>query len=274
MDWNAAIGKNREALKRVLAMLVAMAGMAGSGGTLPRRLHRAVLRLLRPAEAATRRLVIVAARGIIVPTARKPEAGSPRTRNLETAPTIPRNRLGIAALMPQACLPSTAPRRLALPLFDPLRPWSDGRRRPVAARSLPRISIPGVTERFQVPAPPAPGDPIDASRLHLRLQALGRALDDLPREARRFALWMARRDAAAAQIKQRLDAAGVHLDETFYGAGAQNRKRHRARRFPRLWPLKPGRPPGWRRKPTHEVHDILDATHGLAVLALERPDTS
>lgn len=27
MDWNAAIEKNREALKRVLAMLVAMAGL-------------------------------------------------------------------------------------------------------------------------------------------------------------------------------------------------------------------------------------------------------
>jgi hypothetical protein len=61
MDWNAAIEKNREALKRVLTMLVAMAGLAG-GATLPRHLHRAVLRLLRPAEAAARRLVIVAAR--------------------------------------------------------------------------------------------------------------------------------------------------------------------------------------------------------------------
>jgi hypothetical protein len=27
MDWNAAIERNREALKRVLAMLVAMAGL-------------------------------------------------------------------------------------------------------------------------------------------------------------------------------------------------------------------------------------------------------
>src|SRR5688572_23781854 len=77
MDWNAAIEKNREALKRVLAMLVAMAGIASgphpevpaSGEprrTLPRHLHRAVLSLLRPAEAAARRLIIVAARGIVV----------------------------------------------------------------------------------------------------------------------------------------------------------------------------------------------------------------
>ena len=31
MDWSAAIEKNREALKRALAMLVAMAGL-GDGG--------------------------------------------------------------------------------------------------------------------------------------------------------------------------------------------------------------------------------------------------
>ncbi len=92
MDWDAAIEKNREALKHILAMLVAMAGLeleelrgqftffrqkgrSGSGLaraeksklspalTLPRRLHRAILRLLRPAEAAVRRLIVVAARG-------------------------------------------------------------------------------------------------------------------------------------------------------------------------------------------------------------------
>jgi hypothetical protein len=69
MDWNAAIERNREALKRVLAMLVAMAELAGVRPTLPRHLHRAVLRLLRPAEAAARRLVIVAARGMVVAVA-------------------------------------------------------------------------------------------------------------------------------------------------------------------------------------------------------------
>ena len=34
MDWNAAIEKNREALKRVLAMLVAMAGLSGLSSPL------------------------------------------------------------------------------------------------------------------------------------------------------------------------------------------------------------------------------------------------
>ena len=95
MDWNLAIEKNREALTRIVASLVAMvAANGGSAGgrftffpqkgseasgqaqaeesklspapTLPRHLHRFVLRLLRPAEAAARRLVIIAARGLVV----------------------------------------------------------------------------------------------------------------------------------------------------------------------------------------------------------------
>src|SRR5262245_36318940 len=87
MDWNLAIDKNRAALKAILAMLVAMiaaggvdlrakedAGTAdadprGAGdrpATLPRHLHRFVLRLLRPAESAVRRLIIIAARGLVV----------------------------------------------------------------------------------------------------------------------------------------------------------------------------------------------------------------
>jgi hypothetical protein len=40
MDWNAAIERNREALKRVLAMLVAMAGIAGFTSPLRERMVR------------------------------------------------------------------------------------------------------------------------------------------------------------------------------------------------------------------------------------------
>ena len=66
MDWNLAIEKNTEALRRILAMLIAMVAGAGAQNTLPRQLHRYVLSLLRPAEAATRRLIIIAARGLVV----------------------------------------------------------------------------------------------------------------------------------------------------------------------------------------------------------------
>ena len=66
MDGSVAIERNREALKRTLLMLVGMAEMAGGASTLPRHLYRAILRLLRPAESAARRLIIAASRGIVV----------------------------------------------------------------------------------------------------------------------------------------------------------------------------------------------------------------
>ena len=65
MDWSAAITRHREALVGILAGLVATA--AGDADTLPRHLHRAVLRLLRPAEAAARRLVIALAHTLPAP---------------------------------------------------------------------------------------------------------------------------------------------------------------------------------------------------------------
>ncbi len=199
VDWDAAIEKNREALKRVLAMLIAMAEVGGQftffrrkGGdspdgaqaeksklspaltsalTLPRRLHRAVLGLLRPAEAATRRLIIVAARGLAV--------ALPPLR--QRKPAVPRKagRAGVPR--------DLTPRIPALPLFDRLSPWTSRVRRS-ARRGVPRISVPGYSEPFPVRLPSA-GDPIDAARLASRLQALAAALDDLPGQAKRFARW-------------------------------------------------------------------------------------
>ncbi|MEW9838778.1 hypothetical protein ABUE29_26835, partial [Mesorhizobium sp. ZMM04-4] len=102
-----------------------------------------------------------------------------------------------------------------LPLLDPLK-RSVSLQRPAA---IPRISLPGVTQPFQLAprTPPAPGDLLDATRLALRLQAVVAALDDLPAQARRFARWRAfrtqERDSAAPARKNR-----------------------------RAWPLRPGRP--------------------------------
>jgi len=253
MDWNAAIEKNREALKRVLAMLVAMAGLgSGRPATLPRHLHRAVLGLLRPAEAAVRRLIIVAARGIVV------ALPPPRPRKPRPTPTILRNGIGTGIVMP-AGFPSPlrggvrgggpTAGRPSLALLDPLRPFRPRPKRP-AASGFPRISIPGLTQPFPVPRAPSPDDPIDAARLALRLGALASALDDLPREARRFARWRVRRAAGRSR---------------------------------RVWPLRPGRPPGGRlarydpdaprRKNIRDVDEILAHAHALARYALS-PDTS
>ncbi len=287
MDWNAAIEKNREALKRILAVLVAMAGLrnrqsaivsrqsgsaqAADGSTdcllptadcrftLPRHLHRAVLRLLRPAEAAVRRLVIVMARGLVV---KLPPA---RLRKAKPKTAILRNGVGTGILMPRNFRPEPGlrppvRRTFPLPILDPLpRRRTSGR---PAASGVPRISFPGLIAPHPVAVrrPPSPDDPLDAARLGLRLAALAAALDDLPGQARRFARWRASRDAAVAQDKAR-DA-----------PGAQDRQgRPRARR---VWPLRPGRPPGGRQKPVHEVHEVLRDLQWFAVKAMERIDTS
>src|SRR4029453_3479596 len=68
MGWAEAIESNRQPLLRIVAALIAMIGL-GEGSTVERLswpLFRAVLRVLRPAESAVRRLIVVAAHGIVV----------------------------------------------------------------------------------------------------------------------------------------------------------------------------------------------------------------
>ena len=138
---------------------------------------------------------------------------------------------------------------LGFPLLDPLRAFF--RRRRPAHSAVPRICFPGLVAPFRVPVrrPPSPDDPIDATRLGQRLAALASALDDLPGEARRFARWRARNERLRDQGLVR-----------------------------RVWPLRPGRPPGIRRpgsgRRTGQVDEILAHAHALAVWALEHPDTS
>lgn len=280
MDWNAAIERHRTALKRVLVTIAALAGLVdrqlaiGSRQsdlehaddissdcllpttdclTLPRHLHRAVLRLLRPAEAAARRLIIVAARGIETPPVSSPH----RVRGGEVARAARRS----------------GGKQIALPLFDPLRRSPDQFCLRASETAMPRISIPGWSVPAPLPVSPSPDDAIDATRLALRLAAIARALDDLPREARRFARWKARgAGAAVAQSEKARDAAGAQHRKVTARASAQDRKA----KTRRIWPLRLGRPPGFPsgRRPFHTVHKILEDLHGLAFWALETPDTS
>lgn len=284
MDWTLAIDRNRAALMRILTELVAMAGLRASSTspregedgsarrgeaeavaepgegvapTLPRRLHRAVLRLLRPAESAVRRLVIVTARDIVVTLPplrpRKPE---PKRKSVFLTA-----RIGTGVILPRGVHPpgALAPRprhSLSLPLFDPPRRIARSRR-PTSTVSVPRISVPGFTRPAPLPPPPSPDDPVDATRLALRLEALSRALDNLPAQAKRFARWRARAEIAR---KERLSAPGT-------APRSANPPR-------RIWPLRGGRPPGSLRRSTNEVHAVLKDLHYFAVLALEHPDTS
>ena len=134
-------------------------------------------------------------------------------------------------------------------LFDPRK-----RFKPVRAmnftRLVPRIHFfphdPRISALFPAPRPvvelpPPPDGRVNATRLHRRLQALKLALDDLPRQAKRLVRWQERRKASP--------------DHKF------------------LSPLRPGHPPGYRRKPIHEVDEVLTECDGLAWDAM-KPDTS
>ena len=139
MDWERVVEGNAKRLRRILAALVAMAGLtisqspplrgrcpAGQRGVgsedatpghpplsaeptsppqggrlaLTRHLHRAILRQLRPLESATRRLIIVAARDLPVPAL-------PPSRPRKSEPELkvahaPLRSLGIAVIVSSA----------------------------------------------------------------------------------------------------------------------------------------------------------------------------
>lgn len=224
MDWTLAIARNRDALRVIVgAVAVLLDGMADR---VPRALHRSVAAILGPAESALRRLIVIAARGVVA----KPLPARPG---------------------PMPALPRTHRTRLAFRLFDRRKyfPVDPPTPRPGPEPRLhviggdPRIALfrplPPLSETH--PATPSDDGMVDLHRLRLRLEAARRALDTLPRHAQRLARWRARRD--------RID----HLK--------------------RRSPLRPGPPPGHRKRPQRDIDFVLAECHGLAHDALAA-DTS
>ncbi len=258
--------------------------------TLPRHLYRAVLNILRPAESAARRLIVVAAREVVVPAPRLAEPKPPKRKPSPTGIVYPYGmrpgmRLGgrFSATHPTTpaanptAHPTTraVPARISLPLCDTLRPPSHRPRR-VPAREAPRISVPGLTALHRLPPKPTPFDPVDATRVTLRIAALASVLDDLPRQALRFARWRARRDAMLAE--RAAESAGQNPapgpDRNPRRGSDRRPAVPRPRRYIRLSTLRPGRPPGSRRRDRREVHEVLADLQQLAWWVLESPDTS
>jgi hypothetical protein len=187
MDWAYAIERHRQPLLGIVATLYAMIGLTDDGRIerLSRPLYRAVLSVLRPAEAAVRRLIVVAARGLVV----KPYVPRPAPAGLAVA--------------------GKGQGRLSFRLFDQRVPQSGTRRRSSGQGPAPRLRILDVAfdprvPLFRRPAPAATApeppalrdDTVSATPLCRRLAAIRRALSDLPREARRYARWRAKPVAA------------------------------------------------------------------------------
>jgi hypothetical protein len=218
LDWARAIERNSEALKGIVALLFAMLGLEGA--RLPHSVHRAVLRVLQPAESAVRRLIVIAARGLVV----------------KLVPSRP---------MPAGPIIGKGGRSLpSFKLFDP-RKRLVVQHEATPPRLLPRIHVfghdPRVAALWAARPPLAaptlqPDDLVNAEPLIRRLQAIKLALEDLPRQARRLARLRLRREKVPSlKFKS---------------------------------PLRPGPPPGHRRKPVHEVDEVLIECHGLARDAL------
>ncbi len=275
MDWPLAITRNQDALKRIVAALFAMlatasrsplsvgfadtsprkrgevksAGVEPSAAaltsphlwgevsakpterglradasafifTLPRHLYAAIMLILRPAESAVRRLIVIAARGLVLKS----------RGERQTLPNFPAFASAGSARIPAFALLDSL-KHFDLEDFDP--------------NADPCISFASSYDpSFFAPSVERPDEPINAELLFSRLRALRAALNDLPRQARRLAKWRARRDLLL-----------------------------KARRPTRVTPFRPGLPPGWRQRSIHAVDDVLRECHGLAIYAVNGPDT-
>jgi hypothetical protein len=231
LNWALVIERNRDALKPIIEVLFAMLGLVTR---LPVPVYRRVLRLLKPAESAVRRLIVIAARGVVV------------------KPVVPR---------PKPVGPITGKGKrsgFSFPLFDTRKsfPQFQQIQKRKVAKVAPRFYLvgsdpPGTAPWYAQPCPVAPAVPappplsdglVDGARITRRLQALQSALADLPRQAKRLARWRLKR-ANISHLKMR-------------------------------YPMRPGRAPGYRKKKTHEIDEILGECHYFAWEAMKKPDTS
>ena len=235
-----AIEHNRERLLAVVADLFAMIGLTAGGMVerVPKPLYRKVRRLLVSAESCVRRLIVSAARDIVVEP--QPQAPTPVERTGESRAKSQRKGNGDGKPKRR--------RRLLFNLFDRPRrkDWGIPGRRPRKRSKIePRIYVLGFDHRIpaflrpQAPAS-APGPEkteaiddgtVSATHLCRRIVAMQEALEDITRHALRFLRWEA--------------------------------KPMEKRRPKRASPFRVGRPPGWRIRSIHAVDEILKDCHWL-----------
>jgi hypothetical protein len=241
MDWDQIVERNRERLLAVLAPLLAVLGFdPRRRQEMPRHFYRSWLLLLRPAESAVRRLIVMAARGLAMKLGAA--RGFPAGLALRLAAKGGEGETRFPAFALIDPLKRFAPQD-----FEWSAEWSQDWGK---EQVIPRISVPGLFDPlFPEPLPvPSRDDPIGTSALLRRIAALKAALDDLPRQARRLARWKARGELA----------------------------RQAAVRKPgRLSPMRPGFAPGFHRTRPQEIDGILADCHHFAFEAWNyQPDTS
>jgi hypothetical protein len=225
MNWDIAIDHNRDQLLRIIASLFAMMGLSDRGAvsTLPRHIYRAVLHVLKPAESAVRRLIIIAARDLVL----KARAAHGLAKGSRPFPHIP------------------TPSIPAFPLIDPRKRFAPEGFVWGQVKSVPRIRsledygplLAHLNVDNTARKAPNTDDTLGATSLCRRLLALKLALDDLPKQARRMARLDARREVA--------------------------RETQAPLRPSLLPTCRPGRPPGLRKRPVREIDYVLRECHDL-----------
>lgn len=211
MDWKQVIERNREALLGIVAGLMVLMGQSE---TLAHPLRRSILRILRPAESALRRLIVIFA---AVYRAKAPKGE------------------GVKQPLPEFSTFAQKERQSAFALIDPRKRFG-GLARPFSAVA-PRISVPGLSDAVR---PTKPDDATRAKTLYRRIETFEAALKTLPRQARRLRRLLARRATAEP------------------GPG-------------RVGPIRPGHPPGFRKRAIEPVDDILRDCHCLALECSFKP---
>lgn len=178
MDWDRIISRNHDRLLRIVMALFAYAGLdAGGADEVPRRVWRKILRLLRPAEAAVRRLIILAVQRIdplALPLLSEgaDEAGGTRG----STPRSARGSRGDRAAYFRLTDP---PRRFDPRLWEGLLPFPEGGVKPGDAN-----------------------EDVDVRPLCRRILLLKAALDDLDGHAKRLVLWTARQARLAVTARR------------------------------------------------------------------------
>jgi len=271
-DWRRAIDRNCEELCALAARLIVMAGIQAGrkAETLPRHLYWRILALLRPAEFAARRLIAMAACKLAAITVLPSKGRGARPQNSVIPGPDPKTSEAPSLLArthsvkpePPAKTEKEAPYSILVSLREAhgvgprVKPEDDARReipRPAVhtarGAAFPAFALfdpfkryghPWLepddlatpdTDSFRVPLPP--DEPVDAKGLCRRIRALAGALSDLEGQALRLARWRARRSNETCR--------------------------------PKRWsPIRPGRPPGWRKRPKTQIEAVLKECHLLA----------
>jgi len=251
MDWTLALERNHTILLRIVTELFAYLRLevGESVATMPRYKRLTVLFVLRPAESAYRRVILIAVfvYKITAPEVRERAARSGRAKAKEKAKSkdaksncARKSPPPFKLIDPRKVfefMRNLTPKRIPGPgpwitSFDP------------GVRQLDRTPLYEWQERQNQPGP-APDDEMSATALCNRLNALMAALQDLPGQALRMV-------KLEARLKRRFERHGK----------------------PNLPPMRPGLPPGFRQRQKHEVDEILAECHRLAMRVVNAPDTS